>query len=783
MKRIPEQGFQGDIALREAAAGEFRDVMDLVRRALNDKLRGPDSRDYYLDLRAMYNDRAIVSDAGRYMSYPYTIDDNNQVVIGAPVEVTREFLPVAMREAVASGSGVFIEAIDTPQGNAWRIRVIKAGLSGNKNYYPDAVLREATPLFNGVRVFVKSDDEHLKGQGKDFRNLIGRITRPVFVEGKGTDNGQIEAVFDVLQSAGDVPVKMLEAYKRGMADDLFGFSIDADGKATKKGGQRLAQKITRVNSVDLIIEPGAGGQIINLIEAINPENEADMKLRERMIEAVKSANQGSLPAGLDIDNDDVLEAAYREALSKYNHSDDDAGRKDAGKAEHGGEGKTAASASGVSKDDLDASIRMVEARAYVRVAIAESNLPDVTKAKLKKQFNDTQRFTEAQVDDAITAERDYLSKFTESGKVNIPGFVDVKGGTEDRSDKIKTMLDDFFSDKKDRPMSFKECYIEVTGDHRVTGHMKDCNPARLREAMGDSPFREALDSTSFANVLGDAVTRRMVADYNAQSQYDVWRELATVVPVSDFRTQQRTRFGGYGDLPAVAQSAAYAALTSPSDEAASYAVTKRGGTESVTVEMIKNDDVGSIQRIPIKLSRAAKRTLGKFVLDFIRTNPTIYDTVALFHATHGNLGAAALDATTLSAARLAMLKQTEAGSLDRLGIGPKNLWVPADLEETGVNLFNRNTENDKSFVQTLSLQVIPVWYWTDLNDWALSADKMDIPTIEIGFLDGNEEPELFVQDNPTQGSLFSNDQIKYKIRHIYGGNAVEFRGLYKAVVA
>ena len=139
--------------------------------------------------------------------------------------------------------------------------------------------------------------------------------------------------------------------------------------------------------------------------------------------------------------------------------------------------------------------------------------------------------------------------------------------------------------------------------------------------------------------------------------YDVWRGLATTVPINDFRTQERTRFGGYGDLPAVAESAAYGALGSPTDEKASYAVTKRGGTEDVTLEMIKNDDVGVIRQIPVKLSRSAKRTLGKFVLDFLADNPAIYDGVNLFHASHGNLGAAALDKTSLRG-RLAMLSQT-----------------------------------------------------------------------------------------------------------------------------
>jgi hypothetical protein len=64
----------------------------------------------------------------------------------------------------------------------------------------------------------------------------------------------------------------------------------------------------------------------------------------------------------------------------------------------------------------------------------------------------------------------------------------------------------------------------------------------------------------------------------------------------------------------------------------------------------------------------------------------------------------------------------------------------------------------------------------------MSADPLDVPTMEVGFLDGNEEPELFVQDSPTVGSMFNDDTLTWKIRHIYGGNLTDFRGVYKGVV-
>jgi len=161
----------------------------------------------------------------------------------------------------------------------------------------------------------------------------------------------------------------------------------------------------------------------------------------------------------------------------------------------------------------------------------------------------------------------------------------------------------------------------------------------------------------------------------------------------------------------------------------------------------------------------------------------IYDGKALFHADHGNLGSAALASGSLAAARLTMKKQTEKDSGDRLSIPPRFLWVPDDLEEVAFDLFRRNTNTESNFTQSLPIQVRPVWCWTDANDWCLSADKADIPSIEVGFLDGTEEPEILIQDDPRSGSVFSNDVITYKLRHVYGGVVTDFRGLYKSVVA
>ena len=783
MKRIPEEGFQGDEALREAAAGDFHAVMRLVRAAVVAAVY-PGQQDRYISLESIYPDRVVITRDGRLWSYPYSINDANQVELGQAEEVVTDHKPVTVRESLDTSPGVgdeddeqpiaaIIEAVKTAGeeiGLKYVVRIIRAGVSGNRNYYPDAVLREAAPLFSGVRVFAKSDDEHVKGKGKDFNKLIGRISEAKFVPGKSADTGEIQGTLELLKSAAPVPQKIYEAYQRDMHKDLFGFSIDANAKIKRRtiGGLpvREAQKFTKVHSLDLIIEAGAGGEIINLIEATNHEEQADMKLRDRMIEAIKKANNNQLPPGLDVDDDEALEAAFREAVAGTT-SDTTGGTQQP---------------AGVTQEQLNDTVRMVEARANMRVTVAESGLPEQTRNRLLKQFSERDKFTDEQVTEAINDEKAYLSALTNDGHVSGLGEGSFIESGEAFPEKVDKMLDAFFDNGNREVVSIKECYIEITGDKRVTGRIENCDRSRLREAAGR--LFESIDSTTFANVLGSSITRRMIADYRLGSNYDVWRHLSgTPVPLNDFRTNERTRMGGYGDLPIVEQSAPYTALTSPGDEKATYAPAKRGGTEDVTIETIKNDDVGVIMRIPTKLSRSAKRTLSKFVLDFLKDNPTIYDSDTLFHANHGNLGSAALDAPAVSAGRLAILKQTELSSSDRIGIPPVNLWTPFDQEETAFDLFRRQTNNDTDFVESLQMNVLPVWYWTDVNDWCLTTDPNEVPIIEIGFLDGNEEPEIFVQDNPTVGSLFTHDKITYKIRHIYGGNVVDYRGAYKSVVA
>lgn len=763
---------QGFARLTEAVTTEYRSLLDLVRQALREKVRGtPGYSDYYVDVQGIWPDRVVCMLNGRLWSYPYTVQADNTIAVGDGSEVVLSFAPV--REAAAPGSAgdTFREAADGSGGI--ECTLIRAGRSVNGNFYSDQLLRESAALFEGVRVFSKSDAEHRAGGGKAVAGLLGGIYGVRFVEGAAPDTGSLVGVLRALDDADPTVTKMREAVKRGMAG-LMGLSIDAEArvKKTKRAGKpvREALAFTKVHSVDLIVEPGAGGGLDRLTEATDPNpspeqhDDGETMLKQRLYEAIK-AKAPARAATIDLAtiSDDALMQVYEAVMATEPAP---------------GTQRTTEAAGSAAADADNAPITRAElathqARLYAATTLATCTLPQIARDKLRADLMSRERLTEAAVDEAIKGEREYLARMSESGRPT-GGMPRIEVG--DRTATVADMLDAFFDPKHKNHRdvrSFRECYKEITGDIYVTG---DVNRARLTESVG---------TDTFADALGSSITRRMQADYREGTNWDGWRQVCSVAPVNDFRTQERTAIGGFGNLPTVAERGPYTPLTDPSDDKATYAVVKRGGLIEVTFEAVKNDDVGAIRRLPVAAARAAKRTLYAFVFNFYASNPTVHDGVALYHASHNNLFTTAFSAAQYAAHRLAMMKQAGRDTANRVGLPPRMLLGPVDLEEAMRDAFVRGTNNDPTFVQSQNPVIVPVITWTDANDWVTLADQMDLPVLEIGFLDGQEEPTLLTQDTPSEGKVWTNDIISWKLRHIYGGNVLVdgWKGTTKAVVA
>jgi hypothetical protein len=576
---------------------------------------------------------------------------------------------------------------------------------------------------------------------------------------------------------------LLEAYAEGNPD-MFGLSHDVKAESIAAVGPDgpfyEVRRIESVSSVDFVTNPAAGGRLVRIVaSAVTPDTlERDGNMLKKLIEAIMASGNAELIAKLkalgDSPDEDQVLAIHREALATKPAPTAAAPVRESAPA--GAIQVTEAEWNEVKRDGISL---------FLTNTLAGVTLPDPVKDSLRKRFTESITANVFPSKDAITAavkeQVDIFAALADKG-FTMPGqarSISVGAGP---AEKAKARLDDFFDPTKPAT-SFREAYIEITGDTKITGRVQDA--PRLKEA---------LNTGSWTEILGDSITRRMVADYVANPLTN-WRGvIAEVVPVSDFRTQRRMRFGGYGNLPTVGQGAPYTALTSPTDEEATYAPAKRGGTESVTMEMIANDDVGAVRRIPTKLSRAAAQTLHEFVWGFLNGNGLVYDGVALAAAGHNNLIATALTGTNLSAARLLLKKQADMSNAKRIGLAARYLIVPTDLEELAyqitmspqmvpdAGLSTTAQPAAKNFLAGQNIKAITVDYWTDADNYWVTADPSQAPMIEVGFLSGREEPELFVQDTPNQGSLFSNDQITYKIRHVYGGAVLDFRPFVGGIV-
>ena len=287
-------------------------------------------------------------------------------------------------------------------------------------------------------------------------------------------------------------------------------------------------------------------------------------------------------------------------------------------------------------------------------------------------------------------------------------------------------------------------------------------------------------SSDFPNLLENSLGKVLQASYGEFPE--TWRSIADVGQVSDFKQNSRIRLGSFNSLDTIAEGGEYTHGTFGEEKETIQASTK-GKMISITRQAIINDDLNGFTRLAQMLGRAAQRTIGNDVYNVITSNPTMSDGFALFQtANHANLASpgGAMTVTTVGAGRSAMRKQKDVNSNDYLNISPSLLVVPVALEDTAKTLMISQTDpsgsnSRKPNILQNAFEVIsdPRLDANSATAWYLLAAPNVAPTIEVAFLDGNENPYLESQEG------FTVDGIQWKVRLDYGVAAVDFRGAYK----
>lgn len=729
-------------------------------------------------------------------------------------------------------------------GMVWDAVLIAPGLSRSTPpvYWTEEVLQAAAPVFDGVDInaYDLSPEYfgHLQvpqsGELEDLKRYLvkkkaGWAEKPEYRTGMG-----IVARVNFLPDHAWIPESLRAGQSAGT--DVLGLSIDARIKgfsvAAGESTVVVPTEIVSASSVDVVTRPAAGGKFLRAVAAMaSKEKRMD---RAKLIAIIRQ-NRPDLLNGKDdaaiaaMTDEDIL-ALVQQSMAKPEGGDPDKGGGKQDKKPDGADGdpaKRAAQSGGLTPTQIDEQIKKalddqraaMAAERLLEDALDKSGLPAGAVKRVKRLF-EGKRATQAEIDAAIKEERDYLASMAQAGGTPAPWGDQSRVAVGLRPiDKIQFAIDRAFGltkqdmtdlarmerldgrpifndyraaqaadfDDVPRLSGLREFYILVSGDHEISGQFI------RRNLAADLRVSQEITSTTFSYILGNTLNRRLVKDYNELNGHEDLL-ISERKSVKDFRLQEAIALGYPEDLPLIdPETEDYVDGAEVTDEEATYQVRTRGRLLTITRKTIINDDMGLVRRRVSREGRAARGTHARYVWAFAISNKTCTDGTAWFTDGHGNLGAAALSHTTALVAYKALAGMTEKDSGNPLGLldgGAKPALVyPVALMETGEKIASEDfyyTTNDLTtkVPNPLKGKVTPVMLslLTDTSDWYMILPPALVDIVEMGYLNGRQEPEMFVADAPDAEHVLKQDRIIYKIRHEYDGTVVDWRSGYKGAV-
>lgn len=609
----------------------------------------------------------------------------------------------------------------------FQVTILQAGPSRNGLTYAPSVLEEAANLFEGATAFVDHADlRDLQRGTRSVRDVAGAYGAVAWDPERAAIVGSLHLIRDEV-------AQLLAAYvtAREEGRPVPDIGISADLTITRDP-QDTVLEIRKVHSVDIVFGPAAGGAIQKILESIQNTRGNDPMPETQPKEATEAPPQPTTPPQPDTSAILTEIQAARAALS----------------------------------DSL------------LTVKLAASGLPEPAAQRVR---NSLAGQTDPAAMDKAIADMKALIASLNPNPVQGHGGVQV---TMNPLDRIQLAADRLFGvqgvpDHAPRLSGIRELYLTLTGDEGMTGVF---NPEGVRIAEAN------VTTSTFASVVKNALNKVLLQAYNVRPRW--WEPIAWQEDFDNLNQITWMKTGGIGDLPSVSEGDAYTELSwSDTEETASFV--KKGGYIGITLEAIDRDNVAALRRAPRELGNAAWRTLSGLVAALFTANsgtgPQMSDGYYLFDATHhGNLRTADLSLDEWGNVVTAMFEQQEPTSGKPLAIRPAFCLVPIELEKTALTLFGSPNapgtgDNDiNPYYRTARVIVVPEW--TDANNWAAAADPNDCPGICIGYRYGRQ-PELFVADQPLVGSMFTNDEIRLKVRFFLAVGVADYRPLHKNNVA
>ena len=272
----------------------------------------------------------------------------------------------------------------------------------------------------------------------------------------------------------------------------------------------------------------------------------------------------------------------------------------------------------------------------------------------------------------------------------------------------------------------------------------------------------------FANVMGKTL-RSSYDNYPSE-----FKKLARTTRHADFKGVKRVMLDDILGLEKLQEGGVikHGAL---SDSAEEYKLASYAKQISITREMIINDDLDALARIPQFFGRNAAELEEDIFFDIFNANLAQDDAVALFHANHSNLltGAAMAEASFDLAEE--MMGSHKNGKGKNINISPKFLLVPRKLRTSARKLMGAVNPNSTSQINAYEGQyeIVSSNKLTSNQAWYQIADYNQFDTFEIAYLLGQEGVSIDREvDFDTKG-------IKISALHDFAAKAIDHRGVVK----
>jgi hypothetical protein len=343
-------------------------------------------------------------------------------------------------------------------------------------------------------------------------------------------------------------------------------------------------------------------------------------------------------------------------------------------------------------------------------------------------------------------------------------------------------------------------------------------PVLLFEAYEDwrrERLEEADTRADFPSFLFGPVRQSVWYGYErVQPQY---RRYARIENMPDFRERRLLGLTGMSKPGYVGEHGEYPQMVRGERPAASLVVDTYGAVYGITRHAIVNDEMNELlSSAPTEMGDAAAEFIVETVIAMIESNPTAPDGNPMFQTSasggRGNQVTAALSEDSLVDAVSWMTKQRDDTgrrirvSVATLAVGDPRIQLIANRilrsQEAGTtatytgaagagsNVFDKGTDNPvRGIIPDDAVVYDP--YWSDSNDWYLFADPARVPAFAVGFLNGQEAPQVFLKNPEVRNRLggggedpytFELDAIDFKVRMDFGCAPVDPRGAYRSVV-